>query len=40
MAPVVVFRVSPAGKAGLTENDVAVPPPTVALLVAMATPGQ
>ena len=38
--PVVVFKLNPAGKAGLTEYDVGEPPLLLGEFVAIAFPGQ
>ena len=40
ISPVVVLRLRPAGKAGLTEYDVTVPPLLLAELVVMPVPTQ
>ena len=40
MAPVLVFKLNPAGKAGLTEYEVTAPPVLLGELVVIALPGQ
>ena len=40
MVPVLVFKLNPAGSAGLTEYEVGAPPPPLGEFVAIALPGQ
>ena len=40
ITPVLVFKLNPAGNAGLTEYEVGAPPPVVGELEVIAVPGQ
>ena len=40
ITPVPVFRLNPAGNAGLTEYEVGAPPPLLGELAVIALPGQ